>query len=151
MHPYIPHLLQDITAAHRTERPCEERGKPFQEILEEFIEEQEGRKNTFGYFCGMQEEDFPPADQLMKKDIKLVSGAFKKMMRSWNLQCLLPKSLPPDLEYKLLIRMLNHKYNPQNSGMVQFAYCTMNPTNCLLEQHCTCLKIKFPKDGGDLI
>lgn len=43
MHPYIPHLLQDITAAHRTERPFEEKEKPFQEILEEFIDDHEGR------------------------------------------------------------------------------------------------------------
>jgi hypothetical protein len=149
MHPYIPHLLEDITAAHRTEKACEEREKTFQESLEDFIEMQEGQKNNFGYFCGLKEEDFPPSNQLLKKDMKLVCSAFKRMMRSWNFQCLLPKSLPPDLEYKLLIRMLNRKFNPQNSGMVQFAYCAMNPTNCLLEKHCTCLKQKISTGGGD--
>ncbi|WPQ63821.1 hypothetical protein SIO70_02975 [Chitinophaga sancti] len=40
MHPYIPHLLQDIIAAYRTEKPREEREKNLQEILEDFIDEQ---------------------------------------------------------------------------------------------------------------
>jgi len=151
MHPYIPHLLQDIIAAYRTEKPREEREKNLQEILEDFIDEQEERIHTFGYFCNLKEEDFPPSEQLLKKDMKLVSSAFKKMMRSWNLQCLLPKSLPPDLEYKLLIRMLNRKFNPQHSGIVQFAYCTMNTNTCLLERYCTCLKQTKSENGGSFL
>lgn len=148
MHPYIPHLLHDITAAHRTEKLCKEREKSFAEILEEISQMKEEPKYTFGYFCGLKMEDFPPPDQLLKKDMKMVSSAFKKMMRSWNLHCWLPKAMPADLVYNLLIRTLQRKINPLESGMVQFSYCSMNPDNCLLAQHCTCLKQKASEGGG---
>ncbi|NII27076.1 hypothetical protein HB364_18450 [Pseudoflavitalea sp. X16] len=151
MHPYIPHLLNDITAAHRTEKPCQEREKSFAEILEEITRMKEDRTYTFGYFCGLRKEDLPPSDQLLKKEMKLVSSAFKKMMRSWNLSCWLPKGLPADLVYDLLIWTLERKINPLESGMVQFSYCSMDPANCLLGLHCTCLKRKASEDGGSFI
>ena len=151
MHPYIPHLLNDITAAHRTEKPCQEREKSFSEILEEISRMKADRKYTFGYFCGLKKEDFPPSDQLLKKEMKLVSSAFKKMMLSWNLRCSLPKTLPADLVYDLLIRTLERKINPLECGMVQFSYCSMNTTNCLLGPHCTCLKQKASEAGGGFI
>ena len=111
----------------------------------------DGRKYTFGYFCGLKKEDFPPSDQLLKKEMKTVSSTFKKMMRSWNLQCSLPKALPVDLVYDLLIRTLERKINPLESGMVQFSFCSMQPANCLLGQHCTCLKQKASEGGGGFI
>jgi hypothetical protein len=77
IHPYIPHLFNDITAAQRTEKPCQERKKSFAEILEEISLMKEDRKYTFGYFCGLRKEDFPPSDQLLKKEMKMVCGAFK--------------------------------------------------------------------------
>jgi hypothetical protein len=150
-HPYIPHLLKDIAAAHRTEKPCKEREQSFAEILEEFRRMKEDRKYTFGYFCGLRREDFPPPDQLLKKDMKVVSSAFKKMMRSWDLHCWLPKELPADLVYKLLILTLERKINPIESGLVQFSYCSMFPADCLLGQYCTCLKLKHSGNGGGFI
>src|SRR5687768_6965515 len=70
------------------------------------------------------------------------------MMRSWNLQCSLPKALPVDLVYDLLIRTLERKINSLEGGMVQFSYCSMAPANCLLGQHCTCLTQKASEGGG---
>jgi len=32
MHPYIPHLLNDITAAHRTEKPARKEKKALQKF-----------------------------------------------------------------------------------------------------------------------
>lgn len=151
MHPYIPHLLKDIAAAHRMEKPCQEREKSFAEILEEISRMKEERKYTFGYFCGLQKEDFPPSNQLLKKDMKMVCSAFKKMMRSWNLHCWLPKGLPADLAYNLLVRTLERKINPLESGLVQFNYCSLNPAKCLLGQYCTCLQQKPPEDIGRFI
>lgn len=83
--------------------------------------------------------------------MKVVSSAFKKMMRSWNLDCWLPKGLPADLVYKMLILTLERKVNPTESGLVQFGHCSMNPANCLLGQHCTCLKKRPSEDGGSFI
>ena len=151
MHPYLPHLLKDIAAAYRAEQPCREREQSFAEILEEISRMKEKRKYTFGYFCGLKAEDFPPSNQFLKKDMKLVCSAFKKMMRSWNLNCWLPKGLPADLAYNLLIRTLERKINPLESGLVEFGYCSRYPANCLLGQHCTCLKQKPPEGMGGFI
>jgi hypothetical protein len=46
----------------------------------------------------------------------------------------------------LLIRTLERKINPLESGMVQFSYCSMETTNCMLGLHCTCLKQKAFED-----
>lgn len=37
------------------------------------------------------------------------------------------------------------------SGVVQFSYCGMNPSNCLLGQHCTCLAQMASGSGGGFI
>jgi hypothetical protein len=151
MHPYVPYLLKDIEAAHRTVRPKMEKEHSFAEILEEVGRMKEERKYTFGYFCGLNAQDFPPSDQLLKKEMKLVCSAFKRMMRSWELQCWLPRELPVDLTYSLLIRILDRKINPLESGLVQFSYCSMNPATCLLAQYCICLKPRASGDEGGFI
>lgn len=69
-------------------------------------------------------------------------------MRSWNISCWLPNSLYADLVYDLLIRTLERKINPLESGMVQFSYCSMNPNHCLLGHHCTCLTRKASEGVG---
>jgi hypothetical protein len=43
----IPHLLHDITAAHRTEKLCKEREKSFAEMLEEISQMKEGEYLIF--------------------------------------------------------------------------------------------------------
>ncbi|MBC7873321.1 MAG: hypothetical protein H7Y01_04955 [Ferruginibacter sp.] len=73
MHPYLPHLLTDIAAAHRTEIPVEQ--KPtisFEEEMEEIVKWVEGEEplHTFGYHCGLDTINFPPPEQLTDKEMK---------------------------------------------------------------------------------
>lgn len=61
MHPYVRHLLSDITAAHRIEIPEEK----FPQTMEEYFEEidkwvnGEESEHTFGYYCGLNLKNFP--------------------------------------------------------------------------------------------
>lgn len=142
MHPYIPHLLADITAAHRTEAPEPVFPKTVEEELEDMERWLEGEEpaHTFGYYCGLSIEQFPPAAQLTKKEMKLVCKAFKQMMFSWNFSADLPKTLPPNLHYEFLISTLNKKTDIVNSGFITFEFCSCYPPDCVFKEYCTCRK-----------
>lgn len=53
MHPYLPHLLADIAAAHRTEIPEEETEQTIEEHLEAVDRWVSGEEpeHSFGYYC----------------------------------------------------------------------------------------------------
>lgn len=142
MHPYIPHLLADISAAHRTDIPEE---KILQNLEEEFEEiekwvSKEDELKTFGYYCGLESENFPPPEQLTEKDMKLVFRAFKKMMDTWNHGIDLPKKIPTAFAYQLMVGVLNKKTMIVNSGFSSFDFCTGYAPDCELKEYCPCLK-----------
>jgi hypothetical protein len=136
MHPYLPHLLADIEAAHRTEKP-----KQRDQLLEEILDQVTRLENAhlFGYYCGLSAEIFPPAEQLLAKEMKMVNSAFRKMMKSWNAACYLPRQLPPKMVYQLLIQTLERRYDPLMQGSVTWGYCSRNAADCVLEKYCSCL------------
>ena len=143
MHPYLPHLLSDIEMAHRTEIPKEpERKISFEEEMEEIEKWLEGDEpdHTFGYYCGLDADNFPPQEQLTKKDMKEVCKAFRHMMFTWNLDIELPKNFPTALQYSFLIKTLHEKTGIVNSGFVSFDYCTGNAPDCVFKEYCMCLK-----------
>lgn len=142
MHPYIPHLLEDIAAAHRTEDEAEEYyPQTFEEEMEE-VERwvSEDPPHSFGYYCGLQAEQFPPAGQLADEDMKLVCDAFDKMMQTWNLDIDFPDNIPIPFAYKLTVDTLNRKTMIAKSGFVSFDFCTGYAPDCELKEFCPCLK-----------
>ena len=149
MHPYLTHLLADIAAAHCT-TTLEQ--KP-EVTLEEHLEEVEAwiandePEHTFGYYCGLQAVNFPPAAQLTEKEMKLVCKAFQQMMFTWNLDIHLPELLPLPIAYKMTVDTLNKKTSIVNSGMMGFDYCTGYAPDCVFKEFCLCLKI-WNKDEG---
>ncbi len=144
MHPYIPHLLADITAAHRTEIPSA--SKPpltFEEEMEEIEKWVEGKEpdHTFSYYCGLNAIDFPPPEQFTEAEMKQVIKAFNWTMFSWNLDIHLPDALPVPIAYKITIDTLNSKTNIVNSGMIGFDFCTGYAPDCIFKEYCPCLEI----------
>ena len=143
MHPYLPHLISDIETAHRTEIPKEpERKMSFEEEMEEIEKWLEGDEpdHTFGYYCGLDANNFPHQEQLTKKDMKEVCKAFRHMMFTWNLDIALPKNFPTALQYFFLIKTLNEKTTIVNSGFVSFDYCSGYAPDCVFKEYCMCLK-----------
>jgi hypothetical protein len=144
MHPYLPHLLSDITAACRTEIPLvEKRPISFEEEMEEIERWVEGEDppHTFGYYCGLETIDFPPAEQLTNKEMKQINTAFGQMMFSWNLGIDLPDTLPVPMAYKMTVDTLDMKTGIVNSGMVSFDFCSGYAPDCVFKEHCPCLAI----------
>lgn len=142
MHPYIPHLLEDIARAHRDRDSLQK--EPVQSIEEEFEAMErwlsEVPTTTFGHYCGLKAAEFPPAEQLSEADMTLVLEAFKKMMFSWNLDIDLPKALPLSIAYTMTIDTLNQKTAIVSEGFMSFDYCSGSPKECVFKEYCSCLK-----------
>ena len=143
MHPYLPHLLSDITAAHRTEPSLPIVAKTFEEQMEEVERWVAGveEPHTLGYYCGLAKENFPPSEQLTEEDLLLVCEALKKMMYSYNIGIDLPDELPAPLRYGLIVGTLNEKTAIPDNGVMHFDFCTGNAPECVLKEYCPCLKI----------
>ena len=98
MQSYVDYLLADIQQAEGnvdetlTPISCEEDlSDHFMEIERLMLEEP---LNTFGEICGLTREQFPPVEQLSKKQIKQIIKAFRQLLLSWNLGVDFPKKLP---------------------------------------------------------
>lgn len=143
MHSYIPHLIEDIKAAHRVEIP-EEENTP--QTLEEHFEEIEAwvredePEHTLGYHCGLRSENFPPPEQLTEKEMKLIRKEFERMMYSWNVDIDLPKKLPVDFAYKMIVETLDSKIMIVTNGFTGFDFCSGNAPDCIFKEYCPCLK-----------
>lgn len=152
MHPYIPHLLSDIAAAHRTEIPEE----TFPQTIEEHLEEVERWVNgdapdhTFGYYCGLDSGNFPPAEQLTEQEMTLVLDEFGKMMYTWNHGMSLPEKLPVAFAYKITVDSLNMKTNIVNSGQMSFDFCSGYAPGCVFKEYCPCWEVWNAEDDDDM-
>jgi hypothetical protein len=124
MHPYILHLLADIAAAHRTEIPEEEFSQTMEEHFEEIDKWVSGEEpeHTFGYYCGLDSENFTPAEQLTDEEMILIRKAFEEMMFTWNQGIDLPEKLPAAFAYKMIVDSLNMKTTILNSDQMSFDF-----------------------------
>ena len=153
MHPYLQHLFADIADAHKTEPVFEEKRQlSFEEEMEEIESWVEGAEpeHTFGYYCGLESINFPPAKQLTVEEMKAVMKAFKKMMLSWNLGIDLPELLPVDICYSMTIDTLNMKTSIMNSGFMSFDFCSGYAPDCIFKQYCPCLKAWDEEDKNGI-
>jgi hypothetical protein len=155
MHPYVPHLLDDIRAAHRVEDPSDQYNEP--QTLEEELKEMErwvagefdNPPHTFSYYCGLKPEDFPPPEQLNDRDIKMICDAFKKLLFSWKASIDLPEAMPDRIKYTFMVNCLNEGFTPVNSGFIGFDYCTGYAPDCPFGEYCPCLEV-WKTDTDDL-
>ena len=142
-HPYIPFLLEDIKAAHRSSAVAKlNEPKTIEKKLEKserFVSDE--REHTLSYYCGLKPEDFPPVEQLSDRDMQKVCEAFNTMMDTWNLSVDLPENLPPSLAYQLTIGLLSKETFIPNCGTLHIDFCTGYAPDCELKQYCPCLKI----------
>ncbi len=119
------------------------------EALERWL--YEDPPNTFGDYCGLKVEDFPPSEQLSDEDMKTVCKAFKKMMYSWNLDIDLPAKLPISIAYTMTVDTLNQKTAIVNEGFMTFDYCSGSPEGCAFKAYCPCIdRIKDIPEDMDL-
>lgn len=151
MHPFLPHLLSDIAAAHRTEVADEEATaqtiEEHFEAIDKWVSGEEP-EHTFGYYCGLKAEDFPPAEQLTDEEMKIVCKAFERMMYTWNLGIDLPENLPAAFAYKITVDTLSMQTGIVHSGMMNFDFCSGYAPDCVFGGCCPCLKT-WNEDADD--
>jgi hypothetical protein len=97
--------------------------------------------HTFGYYCGLKPENFPPPEKLSDRDIEIICDAFNKLLFSWNASIDLPDSMPDRIKYTFMVNTLNEGFTPVNSGIIGFDYCTGYAPDCPFGEYCPCLEI----------
>lgn len=143
MNPYLPHLISDIKGAYRKEVQEEDH---IPQSMEEHFEEIESwlkgeePEQTFGYHCGLKSENFPPREQLTEEEMKLIRKEFERMMYSWNVYIDLPKKLPVNIAFKMIVDTLDSNIMIVNSGFTGFDFCTGNAPDCIFKEYCPCLE-----------
>ena len=118
------------------------------EEIESWLEGEE-HEHTFGYYTGLQAENFPPPEQLTVEEIEMVNKAFTKMMLTYNLNADFPKTLPAEINYSMLVNTLNEKTFIPNDGFVTFDYCSGYAPDCVFKEYCSCLTFwnSLPDEG----
>lgn len=142
MHPYIKHLLHDITNAKR----CEEDScnfpppKSFEEEMLEIEKYISGdAEHSLSYYTGLKKEDFPPSEQLSEKDIKITLKAFDEMLETWNATIDYPEKMPCTDRYDFLrSNVLEEGFTPIKHGFIHFDFCTGYAPDCAWGKYCHC-------------
>ncbi|MEO8150790.1 MAG: hypothetical protein ABI723_24370 [Bacteroidia bacterium] len=152
MQSYINYLLEDIANAQRPEHDESDVSTPKEETFEDYIAEVERwlehePVHTFSYYCGLQKEQFPPAEQLNKKQLNQIIRAFNQLLFSWNLGTAIPEKIPPAKYYSLLISVLDEKTEIVNSGFMTFEFCNYDPPSCPFQEYCDCKDFQYSDDN----
>ncbi|MBX3253234.1 MAG: hypothetical protein KF862_03750 [Chitinophagaceae bacterium] len=144
MHPYLPHLLADIAAAHRsTSEPPQQHEQSLKVHFEEIERWVAGEmeEHTLGYYSGLESQNFPPPGQFTQKELRIIWDAFSRMLSSWNASLDLPKKMPLHIKYGFMVGMLNKPFMVVDHGNIGFDYCTGYAPGCELKEYCPCLEI----------
>ena len=152
MHPYLPHLLEDIANAHRTDVPkIPEQEQGFTDYFAEVERYLSGEnsEHTFGYYCGLAPEDFPPSQIFSEEEIKKLFNAFGRMMHSWNAGISIPEKVPFSHRYQLMVLTLTKGFTVLNTGFVEFDFCSGYAPDCELGKYCSCREFwdELEEDG----
>jgi len=162
MQSYINHLLADITEAcpeEKRETHSYASGENDMEAIERYFEEVERwlenePEHDFSYYCGLQSEQFPPAEKLTDDQMEAVSLAFEKLLFTWNIGVEMPDKLPVAQKYRLLISVLERKVAIVENGFETIEFCSYDPPSCPFTDWCTCkelgLKDQYDDDMEDV-
>ena len=144
MQSYINYLLQDLEAAQRIKVPRpspEEQGEDWFEAhiaeIYRFLHSGEPEHN-FGYYCGLETAQFPPAEKLNLEQLSQVISAFNLLLLSWNLRTDIPDKVPLAMTYQFLVDTLEIKTQIVNGGIITLEFCSYEPASCPFGEHCRC-------------
>ena len=143
MQKYIDQLLEDISGACK---PVNEIQSHDNSSLQEHFKEIEELVNAgvpehdFSYYCGLREQQFPAPELLTKSQIRSIFKAFSKLVLSYNISVLIPRTVPLPEAYSFLISILSKKIFIVEFGNVVIEFCTDDPGACPFKEHCLCKK-----------
>ena len=149
MQEYINQLLEDMAAARREVK--EEKEQDEVTSIEQHFEELEKwlagePEYSFSAHCGLQTEQFPPAERLTDKQMGAIYKAYKELLHTWNLHVDIPESFPLARAYPLLISTLDHKVEIVSNGFICIDFCSCDVSSCPLGEHCQCKEYQAESD-----
>ncbi|MCC6412792.1 MAG: hypothetical protein IT270_14095 [Saprospiraceae bacterium] len=145
MENYLTQLLSDIRAAQRPEvttfqHESQSLEEHFAEV-EAWIAGELEDEHVFGWHCGLESVQFPPAEQLTGEQMHDLVHALDRLLFSYNITTDLPEGLPIAKAYQLLVGVLDRHVAIVTSGFVGIEFCDYEPESCPFgEGLCQCLE-----------
>lgn len=90
------------------------------------------------YYCGLQKEQFPPADRLTESQMEGICMALRKMYLTWKVEAHVHMIVPVSKLYELLVSVLDEKVNVGLDGVTTIEFCNYHPPSCSMNEYCTC-------------
>lgn len=150
MQSYLSHLLGDIADACRQEQPPPSSSASMEEYFDEAERWLESDPQfTFGYYCGLSKEQFPPAHLLNDPQMEEICTAFNRLLFTWNIGVDIPDQLPFSNRYTLLVTVLEQKVEIPDSGFIDIDLCNDDPPTCPFNEYCTCKEFLKEDDTGE--
>jgi len=145
MHPYIPHLLEDLEKAkeNKPDKPNLRVLYPDHPAMDyeglEYIAEWEmGPTKLLKVWLGIEKEIFPPAEQLEEEDLYKVVDSFLELLQHFNHDVILPNEMPVSQVYSLLVEYLDEETPNISEGSLVMSFCSSTPQDCKLGEYCSC-------------
>lgn len=128
---YLNHLITDMRQAAKN-LPA----KPFMELSEDeeclrgVMEYETVEPKPMQEWLRIDKTNFPPADKLTNKQLKLMVDEILKLWAAYNFEATLPDNLPPEIAYTTLINYFEKPVVWVSEGIIGIEFCDYDPENC---------------------
>jgi hypothetical protein len=142
MKKYLNTLLEDIALAgsgNTIKREMrEDEVIPLE--MEIYLEkDEETNEHTIGKATGLSKTQFPPETYWTEDEAKAINTAFRDMLTRFNLDVVMPENLPPYMEYRTLVSVLDKTAPILPFGTWYLEFCHYEPEDCPFgDEYCTC-------------
>lgn len=160
MQSYINYLLADIAEAGRevTSGPKPQPASSQPESIDDYFREMQQflenyPQHPFSYYCGLNKEQFPPAEQLTEPQMESVCDAYRTMLATWNISADIHIKVPVSKIYSLLVSVLDEKVTVGPDAQTIIEFCNYHPPSCAMGEFCTCKEFferEYPDDPGEI-
>ena len=140
MKKYLNQLIEDMHKAAEN-LPV----KPFLEISEDeeclrgVMEYESTEPKPMQEWFGIDKINFPAAEKLKKEELELMVDEILKLWHAYNFDAVLPKNLPADVAYKVLLNNFDEPVIWVSEGTIGIEFCDYEPKNCPFpEEYCMC-------------
>ncbi|MHA8049658.1 hypothetical protein V7S79_00915 [Aquirufa sp. ROCK-SH2] len=147
MEKYVMQLIDDMQVSERSREDYNASGfvqvdseKSFEDHLME-IEKYFQNENlkSISEIIGLELIQFPPSDRLEIYQMKEINKSLTRLLSTWCIEVDMPKVLPANKKYALLLSVFNKRVPVLNSGTVHIELCDYNVKSCPFgEQFCNC-------------
>jgi hypothetical protein len=140
MQKYIDYLIEDIQKASKNIPTA-----PYLDLDDEMedlrgvIEYESTTEKPMQEWFKLSKENFPPVEKLDQKQIEQLLKEILRLWNAFNFDPVLPKNLPADIAYKLLVDYFDKPVVWVSEGTIMIEFCDYDSENCPFPQeYCMC-------------